>query len=106
MEAIETEGKCPRCAASPYPALVEERGAPSRTTMDGTDPIVRVCGACREREVFRGSAGLSAIPFDLWPVSLETLIAEDRLRLAHYRREPVTEALRAYWRRERAKSAS
>jgi hypothetical protein len=105
MEAIETANKCPRCAAAPHPFVVEQRGAPSRQTMDGAEPIIRVCSECREREVFRGSAGLAPIPIEGWPVPLEELIEEDRLRLAHYRSQPVTEALRAYWRRERAKSA-
>jgi hypothetical protein len=104
MEAIDTANKCARCAANPHPFLVEETGSPSRQTMDGADPIVRVCSTCGEREVFRSSAKLPPIPFEAWPVSLEALIVEDRLRLAHYRREPVTEALRAYWRRESAKS--
>lgn len=106
MEPIETVSKCPRCAAAPHPFAVDERGAPSRQTMDCAEPVIVVCPDCREREVFRGSAGLPPIPIERWPVPLAALVEEDTLRLAHYRSQPVTEALRAYWRRERAKLAS
>lgn len=105
MEAIETTNKCPRCAAAPHPFSVGERGAPSRQTMDGAEPVIVVCIDCREREVFRSSAGLPPIPFDRWPVQLAALVEEDSLRLAHYRSEGAGEALRAYRHRVAARSA-
>lgn len=103
MEAIETANKCPRCAAAPHPFTVEERGSPSRQTMDGAEPVIVVCPDCREREVFRGSAGLPPIPIERWPVQLAALVEEDTLRLAHYRAEEASEARRAYLRREAAR---
>jgi len=69
--------------------------------MDGL-PTITVCGDCREREVFAASAKLPPIPFTAWPVPLERLLAEDRLRLSYRREKPVSEQLRVRRRRERA----
>jgi hypothetical protein len=106
MEAVATEDKCPRCAVSPHPFLGEDNGANSRQTMDGEDPSITVCAACREREVHRGAAGLPPIPFERWPIPLEALIEEERLRLAYWRSQPVAEALRVRRRRDMAKSGT
>ena len=100
MERIDTQGKCARCGVTPHPFIGEDAGAVSRASMSG-EPTIVVCSTCRERETFRGSAGLPLIPFTAWPVPLEALIAEDRLRLAYLREKPVTEMLRARRRRDR-----
>jgi hypothetical protein len=105
MEAVNTENKCSRCAVTPHPFIGEDDGANSRSTMDGADPLITVCSTCRDREVFRSAAGLPAIPFERWPVPLEALIVEDRLRLAYLRSKPVTETLNARRRRESVKSS-
>ncbi|HVX33282.1 MAG TPA: hypothetical protein VHA80_09095 [Solirubrobacterales bacterium] len=102
MEAIDTFDKCPRCAVTPHPFLGEDDGANSRQTMDAADPLVTVCAECREREVFAASAKLPPIPFSAWPVPLERLLAEDRLRLSYRRENPVTELLRDRRRRAAA----
>jgi hypothetical protein len=94
MERVNDWDKCPRCAAAPLPSIVGERGSPSRQTMDGAEPIIRVCSTCREREVFGAAAGLPPIPYSRWPVPLDRLLAEDRERLRHLRSAPVSEALR------------
>jgi len=99
MEAIDTLNKCPRCAVTPHPFLGEDDGANSRQTMDATDPLVVVCVECREREVFAASAKLPPMPISSWPVPLERLISEDRLRLAYLREKPVTELLTVRRRR-------
>jgi hypothetical protein len=101
MEPIDTLDKCPRCAVTPHPFIGEDQGANSRQTMDAADPQIVVCVECREREVFAASAKLPPIPFTAWPVRLERLIAEDRLRLAYLREKPVSELLRVRRRRER-----
>lgn len=91
-EHIETEGKCARCCVSVHPFVSDHPGAKSRATMDGEDPVIVVCSACREREVWRGAAGLPAIPWQRWPVPVDALIEEDRLRYEHLRSQPVRAA--------------
>jgi hypothetical protein len=68
MEAVSTEDKCPRCAVTPHPFIGEDHGTNSRQTMDGASPTITICST--EHEVFRGAAGLPAIPFERWPVTL------------------------------------
>lgn len=99
MEAIDTLEKCPRCAVTPHPFLGEDDGANSRQTMDGADPQIVVCVNCREREVFAGSGKLPPMPISSWPVPLERLLDEDRLRLAYLREKPISELLRTRRRR-------
>ena len=57
--------------------------------MDGREPVILVCGDCRERESFTGAAGLHPVPIDRWPVPLEHLLAEDRERFRFRRAERV-----------------
>lgn len=102
MEHVNTLEKCPRCGVTPHPLGGEDDGANSRQTMDGADPLVIVCVECREREVFAASAKLPPIPFTAWPVPLERLLAEDRLRLSYAREKPVSELLRVRRRRPAA----
>jgi hypothetical protein len=101
MERVNSLDKCPRCASSPHPLTGVEDGATSRASMSDV-PVIAVCATCREREVHRGSAGMPLIPFSRWPVSIETLLAEDRLRLSYKREHPVGELISASRRRAAA----
>jgi hypothetical protein len=101
MEAVNTRDTCPRCGISPHPNLGEDYGATSRASMSG-EPHIPVCAMCRERETFRGSAGLRMIGFEEWPIDLADLMQEEALRLRYWREKPVDELLRARRRREAA----
>jgi|GEM_PF-6444271 len=102
MATVETANKCPRCAAAVLPAIVGERGAPSRQTMDGGEPIVRVCSECRMREVHRAAAGLRPLHFSEWPAPLRELALEDRILLAYRRQADAEQLLHERERTERA----
>jgi|GEM_PF-3437981 len=77
--------KCPRCAAAVDPRLTPDLpGATSRVTRDGGARVV-VCGTCGEREAMRAGEDWEAVPLTDWPVSIDTLLSEDRLRLEFMR---------------------
>lgn len=66
--------RCPRCSA----ALIIH-GAVSRTTRE-CDPEIEVCGRCDSREAYMEERG-ELVPFTEWPLSVEQLVAEERIAL-------------------------
>jgi hypothetical protein len=75
--------RCPRCETE---ILVRFHGpdepgktALSRATRDG-GAFVFVCLTCGDREAMRDDEGWPQVPPTEWPVSIDELLREDRLR--------------------------
>jgi hypothetical protein len=69
---LEGIGKCPRCEAE----IINRESSPiSRITRDLDGAAVAICQHCSRAELFH--------PVDLmeWPLSIEDLVAESRVRL-------------------------
>ncbi len=83
MAEVNIDNKCPRCAVNPQYPLGKNLGALSRTTRDEGAPIT-VCPDCGSREAMVVEYGeeyeVSLPSYTDWPLSVEELLAEDRIR--------------------------
>jgi hypothetical protein len=73
------DGKCPRCAVSPKYPLGDNIGAQSRVARDEGAEII-VCPECGQREAILLYVGQEPPNFTEWPLSVDQLLAEDRVR--------------------------
>jgi hypothetical protein len=78
------EGKCPRCAVSPRYPLGDNIGALSRVVCDQGAEII-VCPECGQREAMLQYVGQEPPNFTEWPLSVDQLLAEDRVRYTLFR---------------------
>jgi hypothetical protein len=81
-QPLEDE-KCPRCQVNPAYPLGDNLGALSRATRDGGAGVT-VCPECGEREALSG-----VVPIDEWPLSIDALLAEDRVRYEWHRESTI-----------------
>ncbi len=79
MAAKLDDQKCPRCQVNPTYPLEKNLGPLSRVARDEGAEVI-VCPDCGEREAHRALAGWEPISFADWPLSIDELLREDRLR--------------------------
>jgi hypothetical protein len=83
------EGKCPRCAVSPRYPLGGNIGALSRVMRDEGAEII-VCPECGQREAMLQYVGREPPNFTEWPLSVDQLLAEDRVRYTLFQQAPTS----------------
>ncbi len=72
--------KCPRCEVNPAYPRGNNLGAVSVVTRDGMGGEVTICPDCGVREAHRQAQGWERIGSAEWPLSIDELLREDRLR--------------------------
>lgn len=84
--------KCPRCEVKAIPVEPDDASVClSCTTRDDGAPI-HICTECGEREIHMELRGRLA-PIETWPLSIDALLEEDRVRY-EFMRETSAAALR------------
>jgi hypothetical protein len=73
------DGKCPRCAVSPQYPLGGNVGALSRAARDEGAEVI-ICPECAQREAILRYVGQDPPNLTEWPLSIDQLLAEDRVR--------------------------
>jgi hypothetical protein len=76
---IVLDDKCPRCAVSPKYPLGGNVGALSRVARDEGAEII-ICPECGQREAMLRYVGQDPPTLTEWPLSIDQLLAEDRVR--------------------------
>lgn len=74
------DAKCPRCQINPAYPRGRNLGALSRATRDGGPEVIVCPDCCGEREALAG-----VVPMGEWPLSIDALLAEDRVRYELHR---------------------
>jgi hypothetical protein len=72
--------KCPRCQVNPAYPRGADPGAVSVVTREGMGGVVTICPDCGVREAHRQAEGWKPIGSAEWPLSIDELLREDRLR--------------------------
>lgn len=72
--------KCPRCHVNPAYPQGNDRGAVSVVTHGTRGGDITICPDCGAREAHRAAAGWEPIGSAEWPLSIDELLREDRLR--------------------------